>query len=109
VDELYKKLLETCAYAGISILNDEHCAKLLAVVYAYATEQITASPKILADVAYAQQEFGLIGGEELDAGKIVLLQRRIDELRKEPRPVWVAEIESRYKIVLSQSMNQILA
>lgn len=59
------ELLQTAFNAGLKVLSDDYCAKLLAWLYVYGggSEQVVYDQELNADIKYAQLRANLIGGQ----------------------------------------------
>lgn len=103
--------------AGIPAINTDTCVKILAVLYVHGNnEDFVFNGRLMADVEYIQERFGIIGGETPDADFAERLKKTIDELERYDRencnqsstaifapaiPKWAKELFSNnYKIKL---------
>ena len=105
-EALYRRMAQTAEQVGINVRSDEHCAKLLAWLYAYggSSEAVVFNVKLNTDIQLAQQRFNLSGGQRPDPNKISILRKYLKEvdpiLRRihHNHPSWVAEIQKIYGI-----------
>lgn len=58
-----KKWNDTCKAAGLKSITTDTAARIMAVVYEFDREDITHCPKLLADLEYIQDEYGIDGGK----------------------------------------------
>lgn len=58
-----KQWNDTCKAAGLKPISTDTAARIMAVVYEFDREDITHCPKLLADLDYIQDEYGIGGGK----------------------------------------------
>lgn len=58
-----KQWNDTCKAAGLKSITTDTAARIMAVVYEFDREDITHCPKLLADIEYIQNEYGIAGGK----------------------------------------------
>lgn len=100
--DFYEKLHATAENAGLKILSDEHCCKLLAWLYAFGggDESVVFNYKLNVDIKTAQKRLNIEGGETPNAELLPILQgylREVNPFFTEPQkpvtqPEWVKEI-----------------
>jgi hypothetical protein len=98
--EDYKKLLATAESAGLKILSDEHCCKLLAWTLAYGggNEAVVNNLILLENIRYAQRRCNVFGGEIVNPELIVILKQYLREAESivkgdaDKVPKWANEI-----------------
>lgn len=102
MNEFRNAMYETALAAGIPILSEDTCARLLAIVHSITHEGFTYSERALVEIQYAQKRFGLEGGETPDAEFAALVKQYVDEIEsygavhKKVIP-WAAEfVKQRY-------------
>lgn len=81
--KIYQQWLKTCYKAGIPAFSTDTAARLMAILYEYGNnENLTHSPKFLADKDYIQDCFGLreMGTPELKFHS--LLKSYVKELQQ---------------------------
>lgn len=96
---------ESCKAAGLVSIGKDTAAKLLAIVYVLGGERedITHSPKLMADVKYIQEEYSILGGlipnQDLKA-KFRMYVKEIERNNDEPTE-WAKKLmEDNYGIKL---------
>ena len=109
MSNLYKQWLDACAKADIPGISLDTAARLLAILYVYGgeNEAMTHNQKFLDEVEYAQNRFGIIGGETPQKDFCVVLRGYIKELEQYPTnnktkaPEWAIRfLTERYGITL---------
>lgn len=96
----YQKMLDTCESAGIKMISDDHCCRLLAWLYAYGggNEAVTMNMKLNRNILIAQKRLNLNGGEVPNTQLLPALQSYIHEVEpimngaKIPHPQWAYDI-----------------
>ena len=58
-----KQWNDACKAAGLKPITNDTAARIMAIVYEFDREDITHSPKLLADLDYIQSEYGIDGGK----------------------------------------------
>lgn len=58
-----KQWNDTCKSAGLKPVTIDTAARIMAVVFEVDREDITHCPKLLADLEYIQEEYGIDGGK----------------------------------------------
>ena len=58
-----KQCNDTCKAAGLKPICFDTAARIMAIVYEFDREDITHCPKLLADIEYIQNEYGIDGGQ----------------------------------------------
>lgn len=76
-DQLVNKMVQSMANAGITLLNDDACGKLLAIMYVYAShsEAFLFTKKLQRDWRFAQYRFKIVGGETPRAETLPIFQK----------------------------------
>lgn len=105
---LYRELINTAENAGIKIISDEHCCKLLAWLYAFGgeNEAVIANVKLRENILISQKRLCINGGEIPNQKLFPLLRKYILELepfvqhpdRSFIHPLWVFEICDYYDL-----------
>jgi len=102
---------------GMSLMNDDFAAKLLAYVYVMGggNESVTQNPSMSAGIAIAQQKFNLFGGEAPSKKGIELIKKYVAELENGIEKIdfhaekcnveWLNEIFERYDIRIFESKH----
>jgi len=95
--KLYRQLINSCEAAGLKVISDEKCCKLLAWLYAYggSTESVVFSYKLNEDIQYAQKRLNVFGGEKINTDEQLrgyLLEVEKSCQGKAPHPPWAYEI-----------------
>lgn len=109
--DFYHKLLRTSLSAGLPVISSDTAARILAVVYGYGNnEAYSLSPKLMEDIKYIQQRFGIQGGCVPDKDFAELLQWYIKDIElydknkretDKPYPEWATRLfKERYNIKL---------
>ena len=96
----YQKMLDTCESAGIKMISDDHCCRLLAWLYVYGggNEAVTINMKLNKNIMIAQKRLNLLGGEVPNVELLPTLQSYIREIEpimhgaKITHPKWVYSI-----------------
>ena len=98
---------QACLTAGIPVMSEDKCARLLAVLYVYGggDEQFVMNKNFTDDVLYIQKRFNVQGGCIPDTHFCVLLKKYVrnlellDKLNKKPQ--WAARLmKEKYNIIL---------
>jgi hypothetical protein len=78
---LARAMAATCAAAGLPLVSDENCCRLLAWVYVFGgeCEAIALNPSVRNAVMYAQCRLNIDGGEIPNQELVPLLKRYIKE------------------------------
>ena len=63
MSNIRKQWNDTCKAAGLKPITTDTAARIMAVVYEFDREDITHCPKLLADLNYIQDEYGIDGGK----------------------------------------------
>ena len=112
--EEYTKLLNTAEAAGIPIISDNHCCKLLAWVYAYGggNEAVVFNVKLNENIKYAQRRLNITGGATPNPALYTELRNRIMEADKAitgktDNPKWATDICDFYNISVRCLSNKI--
>jgi hypothetical protein len=90
----------TAGLAGLKIIPDDKCCRLLAWLYVYGgeNEQILDS-RVSNAIFYAQGRLNLRGGEAPDVELVPMLQSYIKSVEDyDNPPEWVIELEKEYGI-----------
>jgi hypothetical protein len=104
---LYNDLNETCESAGMKMLSDDWCCKLMAWLLAYGggNEAVIFNVKLNADIKIAQKRLNLLGGEIPNIQLLGTLQTYSKELegylgmdKSYKEPEWIEEINTRYNL-----------
>jgi hypothetical protein len=98
----FRRLFYTTAgAAGLKIIPDDKCCRLLAWLYIYGGENEQVLDSSISDALfYAQGRLNLLGGEKPDAGLLPVLQGYIKEITgtyNNP-PEWVVGLEKEFDI-----------
>lgn len=91
MNSFYKELLSTAESAGLKIISDEHCYKLIAWLYVFGggREEVAYNTKLRENIFYAQKNLNILGGESPTPETISKIQHYVKEyesnreLRKE--------------------------
>jgi tRNA(Ile2) C34 agmatinyltransferase TiaS len=100
----YKKMLLTAESAGIKIVSDDKCCRLLAWLYVHGggNEAVTVNLKLNADILEAQKRLNLYGGERVNVELLPTLQEYIRQAESS-NPDWIAELCKYYGLNLNMS------
>lgn len=60
---LRKQWNDTCKAAGLKTITNDTAARIMAIVYEFDREDITHCQKLLTDLKYIQDEYGIDGGK----------------------------------------------
>lgn len=63
MDNFRKQWNDTCKAAGLKPICFDTASRIMAIVYKFDREDITHCPKLLADLEYIQNEYGIDGGK----------------------------------------------
>ena len=63
MSDFRKQWNDTCKAAGLKPITDDTAARIMAIIYEFDREDITHCPKLLADIEYIQNEYGIDGGK----------------------------------------------
>lgn len=63
MSDFRKQWNDTCKAVGLKPICFDTAARIMAVVYEFDREDITHCPKLLADIEYIQNEYGIDGGK----------------------------------------------
>lgn len=90
----YKRWLESFRQLGLPAISTDTSAKILAVVHSLGNnEQMTLCPRLRADLAYIQSEFGIAGGEVPKVEIVKPLKHYINDIEgSETVPQWAARL-----------------
>jgi hypothetical protein len=95
------RLYATVVSAGLKIISDDKCCRLLAWLYVYggANEQPVFDVGLHSAMLYAQKRLNIEGAERPDHELVPVLQGYIKSITeyKNP-PEWVLELEKEYGI-----------
>lgn len=71
------EIAQSMANAGITLLNDDACGKLLAIMYVYAShsEAFLCKKKLQREWRFAQYRFKIVGGETPRAETLPIFQK----------------------------------
>ena len=96
----YGKLIATSELAGLKIISDDWCCKLLAwlLVYGRGNESVVQNNKLFVDIITAQTRLKIKGGEMPDAELAVVMRKYVDEINLKVAK-WIEEIEEKYNVV----------
>jgi hypothetical protein len=102
----YKQFVETAENAGLKVISDDWCCKLLAWLYAFggSNEAVTQDPKIVTDIGIARRRLNLYGGEIPNPELVERLRKYMKEVtvylassdQDSELPDWVIEISKYY-------------
>jgi hypothetical protein len=97
--EFYRQLLDTADSAGLQIISDDNCCKLLAWLYAYggSVEAVIYNIRMNENIKYAQRKLNITGGEVPNEELLPLLKKYLDEV-KTGTPAWAYDICREYNI-----------
>jgi hypothetical protein len=90
----------TAGSAGLKVIPDDKCCRILAWLYVYggANEQVLED-RIAGHIFYAQGRLNIFGGEAPDAALVPVLQSYIESVTDyDSPPAWVKELEKEYKL-----------
>jgi hypothetical protein len=100
-ENLRARLYATAESAGLKILSDDKCCRLLAWLHVCGgtNEQTVLDSRLSNALLYAQNRLNLLGGEIPDAELLPVLMGYIRSIidYKNP-PEWVLELEKEYGI-----------
>ena len=96
----YGKLMATSELAGLKIISDDWCCKLLAWVLFYGggNESVVQNNKLFVDIITAQTRLNIKGGEMSDVELVFVMKKYVEEI-SEGRANWIEEIEKKYNVV----------
>ena len=96
----YGKLMATSELAGLKIISDDWCCKLLAwlLVYGGGNESVVQSNMLFVDIITAQTRLNIKGGEMPDSELFLVMKKYVDEIKLK-EVMWIEEIESKYNII----------
>lgn len=96
----YGKLMATSELAGLKIISDDWCCKLLAwlLVYGGGNESVVQNNKLFVDIITAQTRLKIKGGEMPEAELVLVMKNYIVEINLKGAK-WIEEIETKYKVV----------
>ena len=94
---LYEQMLSTSKLAGIKVLSDNTCCRLLAVVFKYGDESAVYSETMRLDIHEAQTRAGLQAGKVPDWLLIERIKFYADQIEC-GRADWLADIGERYGV-----------
>ncbi len=85
IRDFMRKMSATMAEAGLRIISDDHCCRLLAITYVFGggNEAFTHNLKLLRHIFYAQKHCNVEGGNIVAAEHVVLIQKYTKELIKD--------------------------
>ena len=85
---------DTCKAAGIKPITKDTSARLMAVVYKFDNENVTHNTKLMADIRYIQQEYGIMPCETPDKDFCALFAKYVVEIeRNNDNPTdWAKEL-----------------
>lgn len=63
MSDFRKQWNDTCKSAGLKPVTTDTAARIMAIIYMFDREAITHCPKLLADIEYIQNEYGIDGGK----------------------------------------------
>lgn len=63
MSDFRKQWNDTCKTAGLKLISFDTAARIMAIVYKFDREDITHCPKLLVDLEYIQDEYGIDGGK----------------------------------------------
>lgn len=99
--EFYKNVLRSAS--PDSILPDEFCCKLLALVYCYTTEETVFNPRMKAEIQQAAFQLGCCdGGQPKHTAEI---RRYVSEIQTGTAD-WLVELDERYSLNLNNEMME---
>ncbi len=77
-----RKMSATMVDAGLSVISDDHCCRLLAITYIFGggNEAFTHNIKLLRHISYAEKYCNIQGGNRIDAKYVSLIQKYTKEL-----------------------------
>jgi hypothetical protein len=98
--EFYRAFHKTAKSAGIKILSDDNCCRLLAWLLQFGggREETTLNLRLNEDILEAQDRLNLYGGERANARLLPVLKSYDSDAKdyldgKISKPQWIAEIE----------------
>ncbi len=85
IRDLLKKMSATMAVAGLQLLSEDRCCKLLAITYVFGggNEAFTYNLKLLRHIFYAQKYFNIEGGYTVEGKHILKIRKYIKELTED--------------------------
>jgi hypothetical protein len=115
--DLLNQFYETAANAGLKVISDDYCCRLLAWLYVYGggKERTTDGGIMTAHIFYAQKRLNLFGGEKPNR-LIFLMQKYVREITGDNEaaflteggkegydqfrnpPEWVDQLEEKYGV-----------
>lgn len=63
MSDFHKQWNDTCKAAGLKPICFDTAARIMAIVYEFDREDITHCQKLLTDIEYIQNEYGIDGGK----------------------------------------------
>ena len=101
----YRDLHHTATQAGLKIISDDFCCRLLAwlLLLGGGVENTVFDSRLNAELNEAQRRLNAYGGERADVLLIPLLIDYKNELERylnglTPKPEWVKQIENKYNL-----------
>jgi hypothetical protein len=107
IQEFLKALHDTANSAGIKIISDDRCCKLLAWLHAYGggCEAVTQNIVLVSEITEAQKRLNLFGGNIPNKELYSLLKKYLSEVEPYVKrdksyiePEWVLDIFKKYSI-----------
>lgn len=112
---LWASMLQTSFVAGIKIISDDTCCKLLAWVFVLGggTEESTHNIKLNTALMHAQKRANLLGGERVNLEFLEPIKNYSQDLnnfieKKAQRPEWLTKLETEYNIAPHKFRGEIL-
>lgn len=103
---IYEQMHASAEAAGMKVITDDHCCKLLAWLYVFGggDERVTHDYKVNTDIRVAQKRLRLEGGKTPNAELLPMLQfyiKQVEPYLTAPtdefvQPEWVNEISKYY-------------
>jgi hypothetical protein len=104
--EFYRAFHKTSNSAGIKILSDDNCCRLLAWLLHFGggREETILNFRLNEDILEAQNRLNLYGGECANARLLPVLNAYDSDAEdylggKTVKPQWIAEIEKKYGLI----------
>jgi hypothetical protein len=93
-----EKLYATAENAGLKLISDDDCCKLLAWLHVYGggDESVVKNEKLKLDILTAQKRLNLFGGKRPHGVLIEKLKKYIKIA--DTRPDWIASLEQKYHL-----------
>jgi hypothetical protein len=101
MNDFREQLYAAAESAGLKIISDDKCCRLLAWLYVYGggNEQPVIDGRLRNMFLSAQRRLNLLGGERPDVELLPVLQEYINSITDYKNPLeWVLELEKEYNM-----------